>query len=200
MRGMRDAAAKPETLRRAALLDAAVGVFARFGYRKTSMDEVARAAGVSRQGLYLSFATKDALFRATVTHALTGQLDAAIDALADATRPIAERLSVALVEWAGRYVGALGPDASDLLEAGGSLAPSILAEYEERFEHAFAQAIETSALIDTFSSAGLSATTLARTLNAAARGFKLSSASRPAFVADITAAVQIFCTRDRDTK
>ena len=39
--------------RREALLEAAVGVFARYGFRKTSMDEVARAAGVSRQGLYL---------------------------------------------------------------------------------------------------------------------------------------------------
>ena len=47
----------PETdTRQEAVLEAAVGVFARYGFRKTSMDEVARAAGVSRQGLYLQFA------------------------------------------------------------------------------------------------------------------------------------------------
>ena len=33
--------------RELAVLDAAVGVFARYGYRKASMDEVARAAGIS---------------------------------------------------------------------------------------------------------------------------------------------------------
>ncbi len=49
--------ADPADARQAAVLEAAVGVFARYGYRKTSMDEVARAAGVSRQGLYLQFAS-----------------------------------------------------------------------------------------------------------------------------------------------
>jgi AcrR family transcriptional regulator len=34
--------------RRAALLAAAAEVFARYGYRKASMDDVARAAGLSR--------------------------------------------------------------------------------------------------------------------------------------------------------
>jgi AcrR family transcriptional regulator len=52
--------------RRAALLAAAAEVFARYGYRKASMDDVARAAGLSRQGLYLHYPTKDALFKAAV--------------------------------------------------------------------------------------------------------------------------------------
>jgi AcrR family transcriptional regulator len=50
------------------LLDAALGVFSRFGYRKTSMDEVARMADFSRQGLYFYYAAKEDLFRATVLH------------------------------------------------------------------------------------------------------------------------------------
>src|ERR1700749_2670421 len=49
--------------RRAALLGAAAGVFLRYGVKKTSMDDLARAAGLSRQGLYLHFATKEALFK-----------------------------------------------------------------------------------------------------------------------------------------
>jgi AcrR family transcriptional regulator len=47
--------------RRRALLDAALAVFSRYGYQKTSMDEVARSAQLSRQGLYLHFATKEEL-------------------------------------------------------------------------------------------------------------------------------------------
>jgi len=65
-----------------AVLDAAVAVFARFGFRKASMDEVARAAGVSRQGLYLQFANKEELFRKTLEHSLNNQLNAAVAALA----------------------------------------------------------------------------------------------------------------------
>lgn len=195
---MPDAAAKPELPRRTALLDAALAVFARFGYRKTSMDEVARAAGISRQGLYLSFATKEELFRATVVHALTGQLKAAVRALADETRPIEQRLVAALEEWVGRYVGALGPDTADLIEASGILARSIVSEREERFEQAVADAIEASPLVSIYSSAGLSAAQLARTLHAAARGFKLSCASRQGFVDEVTVTVRILCTRERD--
>jgi AcrR family transcriptional regulator len=195
---MPDTAAKPEPSRRAAPLDAALGVFARFGYRKTSMDEVARAAGISRQGLYLSFATKEELFRATVLHALSGQLNAAVQALADQRRPIEERLVAALDEWVGRYVGALGPDTGDLIEASGILARSIVSEHEERFEQALADAIEASSLVSVYSSAGLSAAQLARTLHAAARGFKLSCASRQGFVDEVTVTVRILCTRDRD--
>jgi AcrR family transcriptional regulator len=52
--------------RRRSLLDAALTVFSRYGYQKTSMDEVARSAQLSRQGLYLHFATKEELFQAAV--------------------------------------------------------------------------------------------------------------------------------------
>jgi AcrR family transcriptional regulator len=34
------------------VLAAALEVFGRYGFRKTSMDEVARSADISRQGLY----------------------------------------------------------------------------------------------------------------------------------------------------
>src|SRR5258708_9131814 len=54
------------TPRREAILDAAIGVFLRYGFKKTSMDDLARAAGLSRQGLYLHFATKEALFKDSV--------------------------------------------------------------------------------------------------------------------------------------
>jgi AcrR family transcriptional regulator len=61
---------EPTEQKQRALLDAAIGVFARFGYRKTSMDDIARAAGVSRQGLYLLFSNKEELFRRSVEYSL----------------------------------------------------------------------------------------------------------------------------------
>ena len=69
-------------LRREALLDAAVGVFLRYGHKKTSMDDVARAAGLSRQGLYGHWTSKDALFKDAVTHVVDQSVGAAIAALA----------------------------------------------------------------------------------------------------------------------
>ena len=62
--------------RRRGPLEAALTVFARYGYAKTSMDEIARTAQVSRQGLYLHFATKEELFRVAVRNALERSLNA----------------------------------------------------------------------------------------------------------------------------
>jgi DNA-binding transcriptional regulator YbjK len=46
------------------ILDAALPVFVRYGFRKASMSDIARAAGISRASLYLSFNSKEELFRA----------------------------------------------------------------------------------------------------------------------------------------
>jgi TetR/AcrR family transcriptional regulator, mexJK operon transcriptional repressor len=50
----------------AQVLDAARSIFARRGYRATTMDEVAAAAGVTKRTLYAWHADKAALFRACV--------------------------------------------------------------------------------------------------------------------------------------
>src|SRR5688572_25054847 len=93
--------------RRRALLDAALTVFLRYGFRKTSMDDVARAADISRQGLYLHFPTKEDLFRAATRHALEGALRAAGDVLAERARPLEARLVGAFDQWVGRWVAVL---------------------------------------------------------------------------------------------
>lgn len=48
------------------ILDAAMAVFAQFGYRRSSMEAVAQEAGLTRQALYHHFGSKEALFRAVV--------------------------------------------------------------------------------------------------------------------------------------
>src|ERR1700732_2993373 len=132
--------------RQLAVLDAAVGVFARYGFRKASMDEVARAANVSRQGLYLQFANKEELFRRAVEHSLNRQLKAAVAALSRQEDGLEARLIAACDAWAGRFVGSLGSDAADLMCASTSLAGSTLTHYETQFELAVARAIADSPL------------------------------------------------------
>ncbi|MCX5521572.1 TetR/AcrR family transcriptional regulator [Streptomyces bobili] len=46
------------------ILDSALTVFRQYGYAKTTMQDIARAAGMSRAALYLHFAGKEELFRA----------------------------------------------------------------------------------------------------------------------------------------
>ncbi len=55
------------TRKRRAIVDAATSAFLRGGYRGTSMDEIAAAAGVSKQTVYKHFADKQRLFSEIVT-------------------------------------------------------------------------------------------------------------------------------------
>lgn len=56
------------------LIDAAIGTFARFGVRKSTMGDIAAAAGVSRQTLYNRFANKDEVLRGAVNHLAASRL------------------------------------------------------------------------------------------------------------------------------
>ena len=49
-----------------AILAAAWAGFSAYGFRKTSMDDIARGAGMSRPALYLHFKNKEAIFRSLV--------------------------------------------------------------------------------------------------------------------------------------
>ena len=185
--------AEQSDTRQSALLEAAVGVFARYGFRKTSMEEVARAAGVSRQGLYLQFANKEELFRKALEHSLNSQLNAAIAALAVQEDSLEMRIIAACDAWSGRFVGSLGADAADLMCASTSLAGATLTDFETRFESALTAAIAESPLAAFCSSAGMSPADLARTLHATVRGLKRRSASREEFVKGVTVVARMFC-------
>lgn len=179
--------------RQAGVLEAALGVFARYGFRKTSMDEVARAAGVSRQGLYQQFANKEDLFRKTLEHSLNSQLAAAEAALSRQDDNLEVRLVAACAAWSGRFVGSLGSDAADLMCASTSLAGATLGRYEARFEAAIARAITESPLRLFCATAGMGPADLASALHATAQGLKQRCATREKFLQGITVAARMFC-------
>ena len=54
--------------RRDRLLHAATSLFGRWGFDKTSIDDIAREAGVSKGAFYLEFPSKDGVFKAVLQH------------------------------------------------------------------------------------------------------------------------------------
>lgn len=179
--------------RRRQVLDAALSVFLKFGFRKTSMDEVARAASMSRQGLYLHFESKEALFEAVVHHALGSALTSASARLGDPSHSIAERLVGAFDEWVGRYVGAPGAGISELGEASHAKILRLIRQHEDRFVDVLARFIRSSGLLAAYKPVGLTARQLAEILNATARGFKHESSTREAFVEGMSRATRALC-------
>jgi len=177
----------PESGRRERVLATALATFARYGYKKTSMDDVARAADISRPGLYFLFASKENLFRAAVTRALEDDIAAAKRALDDTGRPLRDRLIEAFDLWTGRYIGPMAGDVALLMETNPALLGPVVVDCPERF----------AALITDAVTAGLPrrggdvARDTARTLLSTARGIKYEVGTREEFAQRMTVAVDL---------
>jgi AcrR family transcriptional regulator len=77
----------PAHQRRRQLLQVAVGVFAENGYHRTSMDQVAEAAGVTKPVLYQHFGSKRKLYLELLDDVGTQLTEAIAKATATATSP-----------------------------------------------------------------------------------------------------------------
>ncbi|MGC4938717.1 TetR/AcrR family transcriptional regulator [Kribbella sp. DT2] len=174
----------PEAGRRDAVLESALQTFARFGYRKTSMEEVARQAHISRPGLYFLFASKEALFREAVTRALELDLAAAERILAATERSLQRRLVDAFDQWTGRYLGPAKRDLADVVEEQPELLGAIVETAPRRFEKLVTDAIAAG------SGAG-SARQVAQTLISVSVGLKYQVRTRPAYRKGLAVAVEL---------
>lgn len=76
----------------AVILQGAVEAFLETGYAATSMDEVARRAGVSKRTVYRHFASKADLFEA-IAHQAFGQFKAAYETRFQPGRPLRDQLA-----------------------------------------------------------------------------------------------------------
>lgn len=95
------------------ILTAALEAFLQYGFKKTSMDDIAKAAGITRQGLYFHFKNKDEIFAASIQKALHDGLQAASAALKENGAPLERKLFRALDAWYGSYAGLFGSERSD---------------------------------------------------------------------------------------
>jgi AcrR family transcriptional regulator len=77
------------------VVSAALAVFGRYGYQHTSMELIAKAAGISRPALYQHFSGKDDIFRAT-GECMADALISAAETAATADGSSADRLYGAL--------------------------------------------------------------------------------------------------------
>ena len=72
------------------------------------MDDLARAAGLSRQGLYLHFATKEALFKDGILRLIAVTRDGRAGGARARDLAVEERLLALFVAIHGQMIGALG--------------------------------------------------------------------------------------------
>lgn len=173
--------------RRELVLAAALDTFARYGYQKTSMEDVARAAAISRPGLYLLFGSKRELFTAAVTQALERSISAVAEVLADPARPLRERLLDAFDQWTGRYIGAMSREVISIAEEYADLLGPAVASYPRQFAALLDTALAKSP--DTPRADRSAAVT--QTLISASIGIKHQVTTREAFLSRLAAAIDL---------
>lgn len=78
------------TDRRTTILAAAAACFARFGYAKTTLEDIGQAAKLNKASLYYYFPSKDELFIAVVLQASTAFMEALAGQVRDLPGPAAQ--------------------------------------------------------------------------------------------------------------
>lgn len=170
------------------MLQAALLTFARFGYRKTSMEQVARDAGISRPGLYFLFTSKQALFREAVERSLQHDLAAVEDALAGSADPFQQRLLHAFDHWAGRYIGPLTRDIATVVADNPAVLGPTATAAPQRFARMITDAISTQ-------HDPQSAHLVAQTLISTSIGIKHQVDDRQTYLERLETAIDLLLTR-----
>ena len=182
---------------RARILEAALEILSRDGPAKASMTDVARRAGLSRQGLYLHFRSMDELTYQAARHAFEHAHGNARAMLA-CERPVTERLVGALTAKHGPPHGGTTSRAARFWQ--GHEAPVIdrIVEMSKGFDEAFIDLLATALAsagrtLQPDDPRGGSFVELATVLDATAKGLTLST--RQISKKDHAALVRLAVTR-----
>lgn len=128
-----DGTARPNE-RQEAILTAAFQAFAAYGYRRTSMDDIARGAGMSRSALYLHYRNKEDIFRSMAEGYFADSLAAMETALFTPGQTAEEALVAAFRAKDGKFMDVVfgTPHGGELLDAGMTLTCDLHQEAEGR--------------------------------------------------------------------
>jgi AcrR family transcriptional regulator len=126
------------------VLEAAKAVFLRYGYRRTTMGDIAAAAGISRPALYLMFCNKERVFEATLKKLSATLLEDIRTGIAETGTPM-EKLRLAFEHWAVRPFKLMleSPDAEDLIQCNYGFAKGVMDQSQAAFEAQLIAILET---------------------------------------------------------
>src|SRR2546427_283102 len=123
------------TTSRERILIAAFTLFGRYGFRRTSMEDIASEAGLSRGALYLQFRNKEDIFRELAADLHEEALSVAEAALGT-QESLSERLRAAVEAKTLRMIeiGHHSPHGSELMDEKNRLCGDLAIDSEKRFQ------------------------------------------------------------------
>jgi AcrR family transcriptional regulator len=163
--------ASPQETKRQRILEGAMAVVLRYGYARTTMDDVAKEVGISRPALYLQFKNKTEIYTALAEGMMGQALEGAREALAGPGE-LEPRVFAAI------KTGILDPTdflmatahGAELLDMKHNMAADVLAAWRVKKTALLSEAFETSGVAKT---KGLSGQMLADMLLDGIEGLKM---------------------------
>jgi AcrR family transcriptional regulator len=193
---MKSEVAEASSSRRTAILDVAIRVFLRYGFKKTSMDDLARAADLSRQGLYLHFANKEEVFKESVLHFVAQTRAASRAALANDKLSLEDRL---LAAFEAVHTHSLGETetqhSAEILEAATQFLGPLVRQIDEAIVEDVAQTLRAAGLVAVWKDVGVSAKDLADELCSVSHGLKHRVSSVDEYRDSMRKAIRMTCRR-----
>ena len=178
---MRNAARRAEGVpggKREVILTAALERFGHYGFRRTSMEDIAQQAGISRAAVYLHFRNKEEVFRA-LARDLHERAVAAAESASRRATPASERIERTLAAKLGAFFEIVHgtAHASELIDENSRLCGDISAEFRERHLKLLRALIEVAAKEGELAPAraGLTAAAAAELLLDSAKGLEMSA-------------------------
>jgi len=153
------------------IIEAATSVFLRYGFRRTTMGDLAEAAGISRPSLYLRFCNKEKLFETVLKDVATRTLDEIRAGLAEHEAP-KDQLCFAFECWAVKPFKLMqgSPDARDLASCSLAFAEPVKSQSTVAFEALLATILQRLPAFQGQTEAALGR--VAHVLTLAVHGFK----------------------------
>ncbi len=125
------------------VLDTAADVFAQYGFKRTTMNDIAQAAGISRPALYLMFDNKEHLFQELAAHRINLALGEAKAVLAG-KGSVTNRFIDAIMVFEKTYSEpvANSPHGAELVDVNMSLAADVMTKGNSKLIAALAKLLK----------------------------------------------------------
>lgn len=188
----------PADTKRESILAAAQVQFSRYGFRRTSMEDIAKETGISRASLYSYFDNKEEIFRSLSVALQDDALNSAERILQDTAgaASLKERIENALLAYVGRLheIIAESPHSNELMDESSRLCGEIALASSKRFEEMLAAALDVGVEAGDINlkSAGLTPATAAELIRLATYGFKQGVEGSEVFRSRLQKFVMVF--------
>ncbi len=175
-------------VRRDEIVDSAIPVFLRFGFKKTSMEAVALSAGISRQAVYLHFSNKESLFSAVVDELGRSTGRVAHVALWRKELTLEQQLLAAFDETLPHESPEL---LAELLSTAKELVPDLVADIDAHMVAELGARLHAAFVDAAWSASGVSLEQAAHVLQATSYGLKQQSGERDDYLNGMRAAIRL---------